>query len=115
MANKIQAHLRLTHRYVDEYGHLDQWDTLHTMEFKMLGGRDVRVGNGYDDLGSKRHRVIGSKKLDQNKQAQALRDTLSYHGCSHSYDCCGCSSRSARVTKVKPGIFSVLLSISRNY
>ena len=113
MAQKITADVRLTHSYIDQYSHLDQWET--GFKFKVLGGVQVEEGNGYDYLGAVKHRVTGSKSLNQDKQVRALRDYFSHHGCSHERDCCGCVSTRTKVTKVKPGIFSVLISQSRNY
>lgn len=113
MAQKITARLRITNRYVDACRHMDEWGDRFT--FKLLAGKRVDEGNGFDDLGSARFRVIGSKTADQDKQAMALRQSYSHYGCTHEYDCCGCISTSARVTKVKRGVFSMLLSHSRNY
>ena len=82
---------------------------------KMLGGeRVVWPGNGYDDLGAVRYRVIGSKKLPQNVQAQSIVDTLGHRGCAHEYDCCGCLSTDVSARVVRPGVFSVLVRSGRN-
>ena len=113
MAINIWARLRLTHRYIDDYSHMDKWGK--HFGFKVLGGKVIEQGNGYDYLGAIKHRIIGSKTLDQDAQAQALRDYFSHHGCSHEWDCCGCTSQTARVRRIKPGIFSMLISTSRNY
>jgi hypothetical protein len=113
MAQKITAQLRVTHRYVDECSHLDKWGK--TFTFKLLEGRMTREGKDYTDAGTMAYRAIGSKTADQKQQAQALRDTFNYHGCTHEHDCCGCISRTARVRKVKPGIFSIRVTGSRNY
>lgn len=104
---------RLTHKYISQYDHLDEWGD--PMRFKILGRKFVEEGNGYDYLGAYRMRVIGSKKLDQDLQAQAIAQNMGYSGCTHEYDCCGCHSVSARVKKVRRGVFSVLISTSRNY
>lgn len=113
MALTIRAAARRTHKYRDGWASLDDWSESH--QFKMLGGCVVREGNGIDDEGAILHRVIGSKTVDQELQARALHDTLSGSNCRHDFDCCGCRSTWARVRRVKPGIFSVLITTSRNY
>lgn len=113
MASNIIATIRMTRHYVDSCSHLDKWGREY--RFKMLQGRQIRPPDGYDDGGSCLVRVIGSKTLNQDAQANALRDTLGYGGCAHEHDCCGCKSVHAQVTKVKRGIFSVLLRTSYNY
>ena len=85
------------------------------MPIKVLGGVTLKQGNGYDEGETMRVRVIGPKNVDQKRLADAIRETLGSHGCAHEYDCCGCLSTYAQVTKVKRGIFSVLLTESFNY
>lgn len=104
---------RLTHRYVDSAAHMDQWGPQVTV--KVLGGRVLDTGNGYDVGPTTRFTVVAPKTADAAYVTKALRDTFSYQGCSHEYDCCGCGSSSAHIRKVKRGVFSVLLSTSRNY
>jgi hypothetical protein len=113
MPHTFFASIRMTHRYVGTYSHLDQWGS--PMRFKALEPKVIDQGNDYDDAGSVLIRVIGDKKADQRLQAKALTHELTRYGCSHEYDCCGCISTSARVRHVRPGIFSVLLRSTRNY
>jgi len=113
MAFTFTASVRLTSRYVGTHLHLDQWGP--PMRFKALEPKVVDAGNGYDEAETSLIRVIGDKKADQRLQAKALTHELTSHGCAHEYDCCGCISTSARVRRVRPGIFSVLLHSSRNY
>ena len=59
---------------------------------------------------------VDDKSLSLGEVAPAIRDTLTYSGCRHEYDCCGCwSTRVTDVKRVGRGRFSVLLSRSRNY
>lgn len=114
MAHTFKANERLTNHYNDDYAHLDQWSD-RRFTFKILGGRQTENGNGFDYDGSMLYRVIGDKRLNQKAQERALYDSLSHHGCSHEYDCCECQSTTASIRRVGRGIFSVLLSYSRNY
>lgn len=113
MPRTIHAQLRLTHRYVGTYSHLDNWGDAFT--FKELRGRVTEAPLGYDDGGVYMMRVIGNKRGDQQEQRQALRDYYTREGCSHDYDCCGCASTHAQVRKTKAGIFSVRVRTSYNY
>lgn len=113
MAQHFQAEVRKTRGYVDGYSHLDEWG--QSFGFKELGRTVLNTGDGYDDAGTCKFNVIGSKKADQNLQRDALAANYSYSGCTHTYDCCGCLSVSADVRKTKRGVFSVLLRASRNY
>jgi len=113
MAFTMHVSQRLTNRYVGTYKHLDQWGP--NIPVKVLGGVTIKQGNDYDEGQTMRVRVIGPKNVDQKMLAGAIRETMGSHGCAHEYDCCGCSSVHARVTKVKRGIFSVLLTESFNY
>jgi hypothetical protein len=113
MATKQFIEERLTSRYVDSCSHLDQWG--QSFEIKVLGDKLLDEGNGYDVGPTTRFRVIGPKGADQKVLQRTISQNMSYGGCSHEHDCCGCWSASASVTKVRKGVFSVLLSTSRNY
>ena len=113
MAQVIKLEERLTSRYVDSYRHMDQWGREFT--FKVLPAKMVEERFGYDEGNITHMRVIGSKTIDQNAQIRVLHQNMGYSGCSHEYDCCGCASVHTDIKKVKRGIFSVLLTVSKNY
>lgn len=113
MAFKFTASVRLTHTYIDQFDHLDQWG--EDFDFKGLGARVLETGNGYDEGSTRRYRVIGSKTKSQDDQVSALSSFFGHSGCTHEYDCCGCESVHASVRKVRPGIFSVLTQSYFNY
>ena len=113
MPRTFTAEVRLTHTYIDQYSHLDQWGEPYT--FTEYTPKRVSEGNGYDDRGKVKFLVKGNSHLDSDPQMKALRSYYGYSGCTHEYDCCGCASVSASVSKVRPGLFSVLLHETRNY
>lgn len=107
----FNVYRRLTHRYVDTCRHLDNHQFLAAV--RATPPRLVREAEGYDDGGSYLLHVrapAGSPNL-----TQALRDTLSHHGCSHEYDCCGCRSVRASVRKVSARDYVIVQSVSFNY
>ena len=95
--------------------HAESPETGNYYRFKALASRVFEPGNGYDEGRQERFRVIGSKRLSQADQRQTLSKHLNYSRCSHDYDCCGCASTYARVSKVKPGIFAVQARTTYNY
>lgn len=111
---RIHAQVRESHQYANKPSHKDVWDS-EVFTFKMLTGKRVRESSCYSDGGSWLYRVIGSKKLNQKKQALALRHTLSVGNCQHEHDCCGCRSQAVSVRRIKKGIFSVIITVSYNY
>lgn len=98
----IIAHLapRLSHKYVDNFSHLDNWGD--ALRFKFLAPRLIEEGNGYDEGATVRQRIIGSKHADQALQMQTLLDNLRRSGCAHEYDCCGCPITRATIRPVRP-------------
>lgn len=109
--HKLNVYQRLTHRYVDSCRHLDDSKFLATVS--VTPPRLVRDVTDYDDGGTYLLHVrapAGAPNL-----TGALRDTLSHHGCSHEYDCCGCRSVSARVRKVSARDYVVTQNVSFNY
>ena len=95
--------------------HAESPETGNYYRFKALASRVFEPGNGYDEGRQESFRVIGSKRLSQADQRQTLSEHLNYSRCSHDYDCCGCASTYARVSKVKPGIFAVQARTTYNY
>lgn len=107
----VHVYQRLTNRYVDSYRHLDRSKFLGTV--KITPPRLVREANDYDDGGT--YLLHARAPAGSPNLTHALRDTLSHHGCSHEYDCCGCRSVSARVRKVSARDYVIVQSVSFNY
>jgi hypothetical protein len=87
---KINLELRLTHKYVGEWDHLDQWDAVGTAV--LTPPKCVREPEDFDDGGEYVRWATIPRGQPLAASARALEDSLSKHGCSHEYDCCGCAS-----------------------
>lgn len=92
---KIHLSVRLTHRYVGTWKHLDGWRDVGTAV--LTPGREVEPGNGYDEGGTYIRWATLPRGVDRDAACRALVDSLSLHGCTHEWDCCGCASYSTRV------------------
>jgi len=112
MAHIIHAAPRLTHKFAPGYADMDDYGTYRA--YKVLGAVTLRHGDGESYLGTVRHRVIGHKSVRRSEQERALLDAFNVSRCRHEHDCCGCVHTTARVSQVKPGIFSVVQSAYRN-
>lgn len=109
----LALNTRLTHRYVDTHSHLDQWNRVGHL--KMTPPRVVQEGNGYDE-GDTVVRYARIRRADDFRLLKrAIEDTMSRHGCSHEYDCCGCASWSTRVKRVRPGLLLIRTRVTFNY
>ncbi len=113
MAEQLYLKKRLTHKYNDSAAHLDRWQ--HVGWVKLLAPRRVEEGNGMDFTGVWASRVVAPVSLKHHDLRRAINDVLSYSGCSHDYDCCGCASASATVKRVSKREYTVSVSTYRNY
>lgn len=113
MPELIHIRKRLTRRYNDDHAYLDEWQDLGRV--KLLAHREVDPGNGFDDTGSYLVHAVAPAGLNPRDVRRALRDSMSYGGCSHEYDCCGCPSAYAKVRQITPRTFSILVRTGRNY
>jgi hypothetical protein len=113
MSTIIHLERRVTHRYVGEYQHLDEWQDVGRA--KVFPPRKIEDGNGHDDAGTYLMHAKIPAGQDPEASRQALADRYTRWGCSHEYDCCGCLSTSAKVKRLTPRTFSVLIRQSRNY
>lgn len=93
--DRDSLNLRLTNKYKDAYRHLDEEMRLGTVE--TLRSIDRHVDEEHGNSGSKLLiiRIFPDSEmqftLDDLKKA--IRDTYTYQGCGHEYDCCGCISQ----------------------
>ena len=103
MAQRIIIEKRVTHKYVGKWRHLDQWRDAISAPARALPRRLVAVPGGDADHSEgpthvHRFRLpAGLTRRQRDDAARGLRDMYTSHGCSHEYDCCGCSSHYARV------------------
>ena len=109
----VHAYARTSHRYIDEYKHLDGEKFVATV--RLTAPKMVDEGNGYDDRGRYVQYLRVPRNVAKKDLAQALRDTLGYSGCTHDYDCCGCVSRYVSVTQTAARTMRVTTNVSRNY
>lgn len=110
---QINLSIRLTHRYVGTHAHNDRWDFLG--DLKVTPARVVDAGNGIDDAGTVVRYARIRRSDDFRLLQRAIEDTMSRHGCSHDYDCCGCASYSTRVTRIRPRLLLIRTRVGRNY
>jgi hypothetical protein len=108
----VNLYLRLTHKYVDSYRHLDESRYIGTI--KLTPPRQTREGNGHDDLGDYVRFGRIPRGLDPKEVERAVSDTLSHWGCSHEYDCCGCLLTRSDA-RVRGRTLMVHTSVGRNY
>lgn len=113
MADFITLSKRLTRKYVGTWRHLDRW--VDICKAKMLAGRKVKDGNGYEYGSTWRYTVIAPKAVDPKVFRRALEDEFSAWGCSHDYDCCGCASTSATATRIKGRQWRLEIETAYNY
>lgn len=88
----VNLRIRLTHKYVDSYRHLDEHQHLGTV---VLGQpRMVREPNDFDDGGTYVRLAqlpAGLSRRQRKVWRAVLAENLSKWGCAHEYDCCGCA------------------------
>jgi len=109
----VHAYARTSHRYIDEYKHLDGERFVATV--RLTPPKVTDEGEGFDDGPTYVQFLRVPRNVDVNDLRQALYDTMSYHGCTHEYDCCGCASRSVRTRLVAPRKLKITTHISYNY
>lgn len=111
--NTHRLSLRLTHRYVGTFRHLDSWRDLG--EAKVTPHREVAPGNGHDEGGTYIRWATLPRGVDRDAACRALVDTFSRWGCSHEWDCCGCASYTTRVLHRHGRRVALQTRVSFNY
>lgn len=114
----VHLELRLTHRYVDTYSHLDEWRSFGAAPARLTPPKMVDPGNGYDEGGTYlRWATLPRlpRRADRADAARALEDTLSSWGCHHEYDCCGCASYRTLVVRSKGRRVLLRTTVGYNY
>lgn len=106
---------RWTHKYNDDYAHLDTQTYL--CDVKVTPFVCTKEPESYDEGGN--YVCYGRMPARLNKKGrarflQAVVDTFSKQGCSHTYDCCGCASVYAKAS-AKGRQFKVNTRVRFNY
>lgn len=119
----IYPSIRLTHRYVGSWKHLDRWaDQLPGV--KMTPARETQPpggpeGDRFEDGGTYVRYATLPAGLTRKQRAdyrQALADSMTSEGCSHEYDCCGCASHYTRAFPTRdPRRVLLRTHVSYNY
>ena len=118
MFYEVCVALRRTHKYVGEYAHLDEWKTLSSYPKLSEFVRETDEGNGMDDGGVylRWARLPGQlSRKQRDEMVRAIEDSYTYSGCSHEYDCCGCSSYRTRAIYRRGRDVVLRVQVSRNY
>lgn len=86
------VNLRKTHRYVDAYKHLDVEEFVAHLELLQESKLVTDDEDPCEPTRIIRHvRVLKDEvQGDVPTIVRAIRDTLSFSGCGHEHDCCGC-------------------------
>lgn len=114
--DKLNLSRRLTHKYVGAWKHLDSWEFIATA--KKTPWVVVEQPEDFDGTTICDAWVTlpaGADRKNRAIVARALEDTLSSHGCSHEWDCCGCASYRAEVVLRRGRRMLVRSYMTRNY
>lgn len=108
--------LRLTHRYVGEYQHLDDWSELG--RFDVLA-HSIVITDDEDICEPQRETLLVCVETYQPEPKDrielALAQSNTAWDCGHEYDCCGCRSYSAQAKHLGHNRYEVTIDSSRNY
>jgi hypothetical protein len=103
--------LRMTHRYVGTFAHLDK-----IARGPVLGADP----DEQDDVTEPRSHLVcveveAQAGISPESIEQALADSFTQMDCHHDYDCCGCRSYCGEATHIGSKIWHVTVSSSRNF
>lgn len=115
--------IRRTHRYNDDYSHLDEWQEIGSAEIVRSFDQSNFQAEDMSDVPSSviELRVTiqsEGERIRRRDIREALVDTFSVSRCRHDYDCCGCMTvfvSSAMPMNRRGSRWILLLSKSRNY
>lgn len=114
--------IRLTHKYVGTYRHLDQWQTIGSYELLASATSEPRDDDEPDITDPRTTynvvRVTPEPRFAHRTKTirRALIDEFTSWGCAHEYDCCGCRSYQARnAVQMDDNRWIVEVNSSRNY
>ncbi len=92
--NKHNVYKRTTFKYNDAYRHLDESHFIGTVVLGDAKHTPPTDESSFDDGGTYVRLATLPAGLNRRQRADmraALAENLSKWGCSHEYDCCGCS------------------------
>lgn len=120
MIGKHQLQKRLTHKYVGEYQHEDEWEDIGTFEVLAIGQRRPDDEGGCAPCDPITTTAFGQVTAEGDVNAEdierALHDTFTSWGCACEYDCCGCRSYQVEeVEELSGRYWKVVVNSSRNY
>lgn len=93
----LHVYKRHTFKYRDGYRDLDRHTYLG--DVKLTPRRQTRPPSDFDDGGTYvRFATLpaGLSKQARREAREVIAENLSYSGCKHEYDCCGCESAHTR-------------------
>ncbi len=109
----VPIYSRLTRLYVDGWRYLDEHRYLGTV--KLLAGKTVDKGNGYDRGPTFVNQVYAPAHLSSQNLTAAIADTLGGSRCRHEHDCCGCPSTLAIVRRRSRRTYVVRCTVYYNF
>lgn len=110
--------LRVSHRYVGTWRHLDQWRVIGV--YNKIKSETINSDATSEDICEPLDhvhsvQVIAAGATDEDI-VKALTSEFTMVGCSHEWDCCGCRSYYAnQVSKMADGRWEVRVHSSRNF
>jgi hypothetical protein len=82
--------LRKSHKYTDSYASLDDWDDIGTVD--LVSTQSTVDDSDICEPTTHIHIINVTSDSDKKDIEKALSNSFSHSGCSHEYDCCGCTS-----------------------
>jgi hypothetical protein len=114
--------VRKTHKYVGEYAHLDDWETVGL--YRVISQRALQDVDevGFDET-RQYEMIVWVKPMrrealpDVAQIKQALHSEFTKHGCACEHDCCGCISTCVgEIEDIGGGcVFKFIMSATPNY
>ncbi|QIG66744.1 hypothetical protein EVB27_074 [Rhizobium phage RHph_TM16] len=114
----LSLEVRLTHKYVGTYRHLDAWQDVGMAVIRCT--ETELMDDGEDPCEPTRTTMLLEIHCDEVTDShvimRAIQGALGSHGCAHDWDCCGCwSTRVGDIAHVKDNLWFVETHSSRNY
>ena len=105
---------RVTHTYVGEFAHLDDWENLGQF-FREGGFCSWEDKDGVTCSYFTVRVILNDTTVDPVEVAAAIADTLTVSGCACEHDCCGCVSIHAEAKHLHGGTYKVKTEEFANY
>jgi hypothetical protein len=114
--------IRKTYKYVGEYSHLDDWETVGL--YRVISQRGLQDADEVGFGETRQYEMIVWAKPpkrealpDVSQIKHALHSEFTYSGCACEHDCCGCISTSVgEIEDIGGGcMFKFIMSATPNY